>query len=119
MPVVVHIESKYVHDTPAVYTPVQTKIKKVYCGFCNTLMQVEQKHKVSQYRGYQEYDLYTCPYIKEQWHVQAGELLTQIKSSASRTIRTMLQTELHQILTTRTPTLSASEIKEARGTKIY
>ena len=51
------------------------------------------------------HDVWTCSNQYETWHSQASAIKREIDSTASKTIRDLLTTELNQILSSRQSTL--------------
>jgi hypothetical protein len=92
------------------YTPDVDVDGPVYCGTCGDQMGFEPE--VEGYRGMasamagkkSKFNRYSCPNIKENWHIQAIRLRRAIDDSVSATLSKIMTEEREQILKTRRAT---------------
>ncbi len=96
--------TKHYHAGWDHFTPDPGTEEKMFCEVCKTEMDVERnvegptswaesvggrKHK---------HDSFSCPFAQEDWHNQARILMERIEKESSRTISSLLQAEVNEVL---------------------
>jgi hypothetical protein len=98
------------HADDQTYEPDPNLIDKCFCGVCGDEMDVERNRKPSggfagAMAGHNRYyDRFWCKNMNNGWHVQARDLMREIKKTASKKLANMLEEELKEILKTRVAT---------------
>lgn len=92
------------------FTPEPGEEDKMYCGVCNSEMDV--KRNVKGATGFAEamsgkghlHDAFSCPHAQKDWHNQARILKERINGESSDIIAKLLTEELDEVLKTKKPT---------------
>jgi hypothetical protein len=102
---------KMPNETKSMWLPdVGTTDGYVECGICGeTAKATLGEHGPTSFSAAmgghkRHYDKYECPLHDELWHMQAQKLRQEKAQTASARISEILEQEIQQILTTRTPT---------------
>lgn len=93
------------------YTPVADTVDgPVFCGVCGEEMTVSRQQGPRSWHeaisGIEtDFDLFECPRLNEDWHVQVVALRQEKRQTQSNSLRELLESEIGIILQTRKSTL--------------
>lgn len=102
---------KHYHSGYDYFTPDPGTEKSMKCRACGFEMDVARGVEVGSRWGHlspdpqkRKVDKFTCTHAGEKWHNQAIELKKLIGRTPSQVISSLVEAELHQIISTRKPT---------------
>lgn len=73
--------------------------EELRCRVCNVMMDVKRGFISKNKAGVEEaYDKYTCPHRDKDWHIKALHLCLEMRDTASKRLKKMLEQDLDDIL---------------------
>lgn len=102
--------------TQSRYTPDAGEVETVYCGVCDSVMEVQRNVNgprgwvQAMGRGNSSHDVFNCSLRENDWHKQVVAIRKESRNTSSQKLKNMLLDEADEILKDRKATIQVDEL---------